>query len=146
MVGRSIVTTVVAAAVVGQLTSPLTAFGLPSASEAQASTSSAETVVKPSWEVKKTVVAHIPDVGGLDPRDWWVRLARSDRRYAAVISKTFNSGHAFLRREPNGRWVLLRNVSWGSAREDLCTVAKLRSASVPKSVRRDFVTARICYK
>lgn len=146
MVGRAIMTTVAAAAVVVQLASPVTAFGLPSVSEPKASTSSAETVVKPSWQVKKTVVAHIPDVGGLDPRDWWVRLARSDRRYAAVISKTYNSGHAFLRLEPNGRWVLLRNVSWGSSREDLCTVAKLKSASVPKSVRRDFVAARICYK
>lgn len=86
-------------------------------------------MVKPSWQVKKTVVAHIPDVGGLDPRDWFVRFARSDRRYAAVSSKTFNSGNAILRLEPSGRWVLLRQVSWGSAPEDLCTVAKLMSAT-----------------
>ena len=146
MVGRSPVATLFAVAVACQLATPSTAFAQPSVSVAQARTSASGSVVKPSWQVKKNVVAHIPDMGGLDPRDWFVRLARSDRRYAAVSSKTSNSGYAFLRREPNGRWLLLEDISWGSAGEDLCTVAKLKRASVPKPVRRDFVAAQICYR
>ncbi len=136
------------AVAVGAIVFPLgiPAYALPSSNPSWASLSSSKTLAKPSWKVKKTIVAHLPDVGGADPHSYGVLLARSDRRYAVLWVKNTNSGNAFMRRGTSGRWSLLETLSWGTDRDSLCTVAKLKQASIPKSVRRDFVAARVCYR
>ena len=103
--------------------------------------------MKPSPVVKRAIVAQAEaNVGGAYPRNYGVRLARSDRRYAVMWLKNANSGYGFVHRETRGRWSVLDSVSWRTDPDGLCTVAKLRRASVPERVRQDFVAAGVCYR
>lgn len=102
-------------------------------------------VVEAPWTVKKDILKYMPWGGGLDPHDYEFRLARSNHRYAVLWIKNANGGNDFVRRSRGGRWILLDPVT---IRRDqaVCTVAKMREAGFPRSVRRDFVAGKICYR
>ena len=135
----------IASALVASVCIPTCASASPVPSAAHLIASN--TLVKPSPVVKRAIVAQAEaNVGGAYPRNYGVRLARSDHRYAVMWLKKANSGYGFVHRETRGRWSVLDSVSWRTDPDGLCTVAKLRRASVPERVRQDFVAAGVCYR
>lgn len=123
----------------------LTVASLPAAGadDAAQQAHSGAGVVKASWEVKKDILKYLTWAVDPDAHDYAFRLSRSNHRYAIGWFRNANGGWIVMRRSPGGRWT---EISVGATETGVCKVRHLREAGIPRSVRRDFVTATFCYR